>query len=230
MTSFIKKYIYILKDCSAIIIFTTILLLLLSIYYTTDLTFENFENKKSHINTVNNIECPDMLIHHGNNYFLYNSKLDIEPNINPIKFSNLDEYTKFVETNNNKCPVIFLQYSTDIQNKELLYIKPDFLTNHADLLNKKTENHKTKTSNIIHHPDLLDATKRNKYNHNLYPGFDAYNQTIGIKTSLDHKFNSTDKISPNPMDTNWGGHNFTMEHIERGDYKDRTRSTKNDKP
>jgi hypothetical protein len=228
MTSFIKKYIYILKDCSIILIFTSILLLLLGIYYTHELTVENFENKKSHINI--DIECPDMLIHHGNNYFLYNSFLDIEAGINPIKFRNLHDYTKFVETNNKKCPVIFLQYSTDIQNKELLYIKPDFLTNHADLLNKKIENHKTKTSNTIDHPDLLDATKRNKYNHNLYPGFDAYNQTIGIKTSLDHKFNSTDKISPNPMDTNWGGHEYTTERIEKGDYKDRTRSIKNDKP
>lgn len=228
---FIKDKVLALKLTVILIIF------ILGIHYvvtSTPLMIENMENiksKKAKENKENiKTNCPDMLIHHGNDYLLYNSRKQVVPGVNPIKFKTLDEYNKFVEwqnANNIYCPVLFLQYTTDTQNNELLYVKPDFLDNHADMLNR---NPKANANNIvdkkIYHPDLLDASREGKYNTNMYPGIDKHNQTIGIETSLDHKFNSNQRISSNPMDTNWGGHEYTKKQIDKGVFKGRTRELK----
>ena len=57
------------------------------------------------------------------------------------------------------------------------------------------------------------------YNTNSYPSFDAQNQYIGLNTPLDKiQHTSIDGKSPNPMDTNWGGHAFTTKLIDDGYY------------
>jgi hypothetical protein len=53
-----------------------------------------------------------------------------------------------------------------------------------------------------------------------YPGFDPQNQTIGIDTPLDKMFNQTSGVSPNPMDDNWGGVEFTENLVKSGFYRD----------
>ena len=55
----------------------------------------------------------------------------------------------------------------------------------------------------------------------MYSGFDQYNQSVGLNTPLDFIYHEQTKISRNPMDSNWGGKNFTNRAIKRGDYKDR---------
>lgn len=234
----LNTYLFFIKDKALALKLTVILIIFIfGIHYvvtSTPLMIENMENIKSKKATEDkkNIKtnCPDMLIHHGNDFLLYNSRKQVVPGVNPIKFKTLDEYNKFVEwqnTNNIYCPVLFLQYTTDTQNNELLYIKPDFLDNHADMLNR---NPKANANNIvdkkIYHPDLLDASREGKYNTNMYPGIDKHNQTIGIETSLDHKFNSNQRVSSNPMDTNWGGHEYTKKQIDKGVFKGRTRELK----
>lgn len=243
----LNTYLFFIKDKVLALKLTVILIIfILGIHYvvtSTPIMIENMENIKNKKATENketiqskdsskNIKtnCPDMLIHHGNDFLLYNSRKQVVPGVNPIKFKTLDEYNKFVEwqnRNNIYCPVLFLQYTTDTQNNELLYVKPDFLDNHADMLNR---NPKASANNIvdkkIYHPDLLDASREGKYNTNMYPGVDKHNQTIGIETSLDHKFNSNQRVSSNPMDTNWGGHEYTKKQIDKGVFKGRTRELK----
>jgi hypothetical protein len=52
---------------------------------------------------------------------------------------------------------------------------------------------------------------------NNYPGFDPQNQ---LNTPLDNMFNQTKGVSPNPMDHNWGGAEYTENLVKAGYYKD----------
>ncbi len=54
---------------------------------------------------------------------------------------------------------------------------------------------------------------------NNYPGFDAQNQLIGCNSPLDKMFNQTNGVSPNPMDDNWGGVEYTESLVKAGYYK-----------
>jgi hypothetical protein len=54
---------------------------------------------------------------------------------------------------------------------------------------------------------------------NAYPGFDAKNQMIGCNGPIDKMFNQTSGVSPNPMDHNWGGIEFTENLVKSGYYK-----------
>jgi len=70
----------------------------------------------------------------------------------------------------------------------------------------------------------LDANRginmgNDSYNPNSYSGFDPQNQTIGIITPLDNMYNQTSGVSPNPMDDNWGGVEFTENLVKAGYYK-----------
>ena len=89
---------------------------------------ENMENNENNKKKTNNLKrCPNMLIEKDGEIFLYNSKLATVPGVNPIKFDNLEEYTEFFEwqkSQNINCPVLYLQYTTDTQNNELLQVKP----------------------------------------------------------------------------------------------------------
>ena len=55
----------------------------------------------------------------------------------------------------------------------------------------------------------------------MYQSYDPDNQNIGLDTPLDKKFNSNQKISANPMDTNWGGKKYTKKLVDSGKYSDR---------
>lgn len=55
---------------------------------------------------------------------------------------------------------------------------------------------------------------------NDYPSFDAMGQGIGVSTPLDKMFNEVNNnVSPNPMDANWGGSDYTEKMIQSGYYK-----------
>lgn len=64
--------------------------------------------------------CPDMLVQKDKEFYLFNSKLNYVPGVNPIKFNNLEEYTEFMEWQKSQgieCPVLHLQQYYDIQGK-----------------------------------------------------------------------------------------------------------------
>ena len=74
--------------------------------------------------------------------------------------------------------------------------------------------HKKKTK-------LIDSGRSDPpYNKNSYPAYDKDNQYVGIHTPLDKLYSSKNQISPNPMDDNWGGHQYTKSMLDSGYFKD----------
>ena len=72
--------------------------------------------------------CPDLLVQKGSELHLLNSKKAEIPGVNPIKFNNLEEYTEFLDWQNNvgiHCPVLFVQKGYDAQGYGVYRIKND---------------------------------------------------------------------------------------------------------
>jgi hypothetical protein len=149
--------------------------------------------------------CPDILVQNGSEIWLKNSKLAEIPGVNPVKFKNLEEYTRFVEWQRARkidCPVLFLQQSYDPQNQSVYQIRE---TPEIDPNAMK----------------LVDATRGNPpYNKNSYPAMDPQNQAIGRPTTLDvyGDVGETQELSANPMDPNWGGAEYSMAAVNAGNY------------
>ena len=165
--------------------------------------------------------CPNVLIQKGKHLYLINNKVAKVPGINPIKFNNLDEYVEYLKWQRYqgiRCPVLYLQNSYDIQGNQVY-------------INRQSPIEKNGGTPIISGLDLfnnnnrsllVDATRNHPpYNQNLYPGFDEQDQNIGLNTPLDKMFHAeAGSVSPNSMDPNWGGSEYTKQRIEAGDYKD----------
>jgi len=167
--------------------------------------------------------CPNMLIQTGSKFYLYNSKLAKVPGVNPIEFNNLEEYTEFLDwqrSQNIRCPVLYLQQTYDTQGNSVYKVRPSVSEPQSGLPPSIAS---TKPlSNPVPVP-LLDATHDDKpYNKNSYPGYDATSHYVGQNTPLD-AMNTTQKkasVSPNPMDENWGGAEYTQSLVDKGYYKD----------
>ena len=213
-----------------------LIIFLLGLYFvTTYTTYEAFENKHK------SYRCPNILFQKGTDYFLYNSKIARVPGVNPLQFKNLEEYVEFTEWQRRqgiKCPILYMQEAYDTQGKTVYKARPSPTDMHGGLpdlvLDNKNGNIMMKDvmSNDIMSNDimpmandeskLLDAGHDDlPYNNNSYPGFDGNNQYIGLDTPLDKMYNEAKgAISPNPMDTNWGGAKYTQALVDRGYYKD----------
>ncbi len=207
-------------------LFAIISLALLGLYYYINSYkyYECMENNKVD-NKSTDYRCPNMLIEKDGSYYLYNSKLAIVPGVNPIRFNSLEEYSEFIEWQNSQnisCPVLYLQYTTDAQNNELLQVKPSIFENQGGLPSIERDPLDTDSPQYIEKNKILDATKDNneKYNTNMLQGVDTYNQNIGLDTPLDKMFYENGEKSANPMDPNWGGKKYTQQAIEKGNFKD----------
>jgi hypothetical protein len=68
---------------------------------------------------------------------------------------------------------------------------------------------------------LVDATQTDRpYNINSYPAFDNSSYYVGTTTPLD-EMNAKQEaqgISPDPMDPNWGGAEYTQSLVDQGYY------------
>ena len=184
------------------------------------------------IEKMTNNNCHNMLIEKDGKIILYNSNLPNKPGSNPIEFNNLDEYVEFVESQKNmnkNCKVLYLQYTTDTQNNDLIQVKPSIFENSGGLPKKSTtiKNTKKEDNKYYEVNKMLDATldstpnENVKFNTGMYSGFDQYNQNVGLDTPLDKIFYELSEVSRNPADPKWGGRNYTKTAVERGDYKDR---------
>jgi hypothetical protein len=70
---------------------------------------------------------------------------------------------------------------------------------------------------------LIDATRNDPpYNKNSYPGYDPTSFYIGTTTPLDQMNIKQESatISPDPMDPNWGGADYTQSLVDKGYYKE----------
>ena len=195
---------------------------LLGLYY--------YVNSYKYYETMENVgskqRCPNMLIEKDGAYYLYNSNLAVVPGVNPIQFKNLEDYSEFIEWQNSQnisCPVLYLQYSTDTQNNELIQVKPSIFENQGGLPSIQRDPLTKDSEKYIEENKILDATLDNtkEFNKNSYQGIDLQNQDIGLDNPIDKMFYSTDTKSVNPMDPNWGGKQYTEKAVDNCEFKDR---------
>jgi hypothetical protein len=166
------------------------------------------------------------LIQHGSDIFLYNSKVEKVPGVNPIRFKSLDDYSEFMDWlygRGIRCPVLFLQFSYDAQGNAVYKMRPSPTDLQGGL-----------SPNVPYSPapaalvQMMDASRDNPpFNNQMYDGYDPLNFNIGDYTSQDAAFRAkelTMQYSDNPMDANWGGVNYSRSLAGSGMYSNRTRS------
>ena len=176
-------------------------------------------------NALQTNRCPNILVQHGSEIFLYNSKVEKVPGVNPIRFKSLDDYSEFMEWLKGRgirCPVLFLQYSYNAQGEAVYKIRPSPADIQGGL-----------SANVPYSPapaalvQMMDASRDNPpFNNQMYDGFDPLNFNMGDYTTHDAAFREkelTMKYSDNPMDANWGGRQFTESVVASGAYIERTR-------
>ena len=185
--------------------------------------------------------CPNLLIQKGSRFYLYNSKLAQVPGVNPVEFDNLEDYTEFLDwqrSQNIRCPVLYLQETYDAQGNRVYKSRPSVSEPQAGLppsaaapigiASQVTPMMETSLEPVgeeaYPNPTLLvDATKNDPpYNQGSYPAHDQTSYYIGTTTPLDimNIQQETAKISPDPMDPNWGGAEYTQELVDKGYYKE----------
>lgn len=172
--------------------------------------------------------CPDVLIRQGNQLLLYNSRIPVVKDMNPLVFSNLDEYIDFTRNERNKgnnCPVLFLQHETDIQGKDVYRVRPNPFDLQPGLPSQSAAQSAQSPKQNRKPAPVIDAnTDHPPYNAGQYAGFDPLGLSIGVFTTLDQVHASTENhggLSDNPMDPNWGGVLYTQKQIQSGKYDER---------
>lgn len=201
--------------------FALIILFLSGLYfyakYSTDPTYslEKF--------TVgNSSRCPNILIQNGSRFYLYNSKVAKVPGVNPIEFENLEDYTEFLDWQRSqgiRCPVLYLQKTYDTQGNAVYKVRPSVLEQQGGI------------GPMAPNPTaLVDATRDDPpYNQGGYPSHDQTSYYVGTSTPLDKMDATGNEVedhmlyggpSPNAMDPNWGGADFTQSLVDQGYYRD----------
>ena len=178
---------------------------------------------------IDSSRCPNILVQHGSDIFLYNSKVEKVPGVNPIRFKSLEDYSEFMEWLKGRgirCPVLFLQYSYDAQGNPVYKMRPSPTDLQGGL-----------SPNVPYSPapaalvQMMDASRDNPpFNNQMYDGYDPLNFNIGDYTAHDAAFREkelTMKYSDNPMDSNWGGIQYSESVVNSGAYIDRTRPDAN---
>ncbi len=176
-------------------------------HITKDATIENMETNNDDTTKI----CGSALIKRGGKLLLFidpNNKEEI-----PIEFNTLDDYINYLDEQKAKgidCPVLFLQQENDAQGNDVYRVRPSPFNQAGGM----------EAVNVV---PIKDANRANyPYNSNQYPGFDPLGLQIGVYNELDEIHDSTARanISDNPMDSNWGGVEFTRGKIEGGKYED----------
>ena len=172
--------------------------------------------------------CPDLLIRKGTHLQLIDTKNRRIPGINPINFQNLDEYVqyvRFLKSTGKNCPILYFQETYDAQNKKGYRLLPDPMEPSAGLPSNMPAYQKEfdKLPKLIPNILLMDSNRDDPpYNQNQFSGFDEQDQYVGAITPLD-KIQSID----DPMNKNWAGHKVTIQSVQSGKYKGRTRQPGN---
>jgi hypothetical protein len=107
-----------------LITYLSILVFLIGIYF-----YAKYSNSKYTEGLTNNnqLRCPDLLIQKGSRFYLYTSKVEKVPGVNPIEFDTLEDYTEFLQWQKSqgiRCPVLYLQESYDAQGKSVYKMRP----------------------------------------------------------------------------------------------------------
>jgi hypothetical protein len=209
-----------------------LIVFLAGMYTTTNLhNIVGIENMENPISDSSGNNCPDLLVQKGKVLVLYNTKQPIIEGKNPIPFFNLDEYIHYLEIQREKginCPVLYLQQENDAQGKDVYRIRPSPFDLQGGLpsmsnINSQSIQNIQNTNNDAGVYKKIDASRENTpYNKDQHFGFDPYGQDVGLYTEVDKLHDSTEmnKISDNPMDSNWAGITYTQQMIDSGKYVD----------
>jgi hypothetical protein len=216
------------------IIFLLIIVFFIGMYFYAKNGDEGFTN-----NEAKAPRCPNLLIQKGSRFYLYNSKLAQVPGVNPVEFDNLEDYTEFLDwqrSQNIRCPVLYLQETYDAQGKRVYKSRPSVSEPQAGLppsaaapigiASQVTPMMETSLEPVgeeaYPNPTLLvDATRNDPpYNQGSYPAHDQTSYYIGTTTPLDKMDMAAEKakISPDPMNPNWGGAEYTQSLVDKGYY------------
>ena len=71
--------------------------------------------------------CPNVLVKDGCRYYLYNTREDKVPGVNPIEFEHLEDYVEFVDwlrSRNVECPVLHLEKTFSTQGETVYHTRP----------------------------------------------------------------------------------------------------------
>jgi hypothetical protein len=183
--------------------------------------------------------CPDLLIQKGSRFYLYNSKLAQVPGVNPIEFDNLEDYTEFLDWQRSqgiRCPVLYLQSTYDAQGNPVYKVRPSVSEPQAGLPPSAAAPIGVASQvppileTSLGYPDalaypnptlLVDATRNDPpWNKGGYPAHDQTDYYVGTTTPLDMMNVAQEQapISPDPMDPNWGGADYTQSLVDKGYY------------
>ena len=217
--------------------FLFILVFLIGLYFYAKCSDPSYlEGLKNNEKNNNGVRCPNLLIQKGSRFYLYNSKVAKVPGVNPIEFENLEDYTEFLDwqrSQNIRCPVLYLQETYDAQGNPVYKVRPSvsepqaglppsIASSTGDIISESTLG----DPNALAYPNptlLVDATRNDPpYNKNSYPAYDESSYYVGTTTPLDMMDMAQEKsyVSPNPMDPNWGGSEYTENLVNQGYYKD----------
>lgn len=186
------------------------------------------------------LRCPNLLVQKDSKFYLHNTELAEVPGVNPIEFTNLEDYTEFIDWQRSqgiRCPVLYLQQTYDAQGNAVYKARPNPSQPQGGLspsdkmpVSIASSGEIIKDSHDIgsdlkppNPTQLVDATRNDPpYNKNSYPSYDESSYYIGTTTPLDILDIKQEKakISPNPMDSNWGGADYTQKLVDTGYYKD----------
>ena len=193
--------------------------LLFSMTHTSQTVQESFEGRDRDRGRdgVNTNRCPNILIQKGSELYLHNSRIAKVPGVNPLKFNNLEDYVEFMDWQRSqgiRCPVLYLQHSFDAQGKPVYKIRPSPMDLKGGLPPVAPIDANEHDSDRIEDADNppLDASS--------YPAFDpmdpkAWSVNDELANANAHIKN---KVSANPMKTNWGGDKYTESLIRTGKY------------
>ena len=199
-----------------------IVLFLAGLYFYAKYTGTTYS--ESFTNNTNEKRCPNILIQKGSKFYLHNSKVAKVPGVNPIEFENLEDYTEFLDWQHSqgiRCPVLFLQQTYDAQGNPVYKVRPSVSEQQGGL----PPSYPGPPNPTL----LVDATRNDPpYNTNSLPSYDQTDYYVGTTTPLDKMNNNQNTVqdenmlyagpSPNPMDTNWGGADYTQGLVDKGYY------------
>jgi hypothetical protein len=155
----------------------------------------------------NGYRCPNILIQKGIRFFLYNSNLAEVPGVNPIEFQNLEDYAEFMEWQRSqgiRCPVLYLQYTFNAQGEPIYKTRPGPTNLQGGISPPLPKTYANPSPSILIEDD-------GPPDNNSLSMASNENQQINEKTE-------NLLFSPNPMDDNWGGVNYTQSLIDNGVY------------
>ena len=213
--------------------FLSILVFLIGLYFYAKCSDPKYEEGLTN-NSNAQPRCPNLLIQKGAQFFLYNSAVAKVPGVNPVAFENLEDYTEFLDWQRSqgiRCPVLYLQETYDAQGNPVYKVRPSVSEPQGGLPPSiASSSGNTIMESSLGNPDalaypnptlLVDATRNDPpYNKNSLPSYDESSYYVGTTTPLDmmNIVQQKETVSPNAMDPNWGGAEYTKSLVDKGYY------------